>query len=110
MTSHGDLKTMNGNAMLTPTSFLCARIFAAGQWSFLGLDQKRKWYSAHVDRPQGEWDRVAELMMIKLRESGHPVFRATSHCPEERSKAKEVDNYQYTSVLTGKLLKLFFTQ
>ena len=22
MTSHGDLKTMNGNAMLTPTSFL----------------------------------------------------------------------------------------
>ena len=29
-------------------------------------------------KPQGEWDRVAELMMIKFRESGHPVFRATS--------------------------------
>ena len=25
-----------------------------------------------------EWDRVAELMMIKFGESGHPVFRATS--------------------------------
>ena len=30
------------------------------------------------ERPQGEWDRVAELMMIKFRESGHSVFRATS--------------------------------
>ena len=32
------------------------------------------------------------------------------HCPEERSKAKEVDNYQYTSVLMEKRLKLFFAQ
>ena len=30
------------------------------------------------ERPQGEWDRVAESMMNKFRESGHPVFRATS--------------------------------
>ena len=30
------------------------------------------------ERPQGEWDRVGELMMIKFGESGHPVFRATS--------------------------------
>ena len=30
-------------------------------------------------KDQGEnWDRVPELMMIKFRESGHPVFRATS--------------------------------
>ena len=35
-------------------------------------------YSSYVDRPQEEWDRVAELMMIKFGESGHPVFRATS--------------------------------
>ena len=32
----------------------------------------------YIDRPQGEWDRVAELMMIKFSESGHPVFRSTS--------------------------------
>ena len=32
------------------------------------------------------------------------------HCPEERSKAKEVKNYQYTSALMGKRLKLFFAQ
>ena len=29
-------------------------------------------------KPQGEMDRVAELMMLKFGESGHPVFRATS--------------------------------
>ena len=32
----------------------------------------------YYDRPQREWDRVAESMMIKFSESGHPVFRATS--------------------------------
>ena len=46
-------------------------------WSFLGPGSEKKWYSTYIDRPQGEWDRVAE-MMIKFRESGHPVFRATS--------------------------------
>ena len=30
------------------------------------------------------------------------------HCPEERSKAKEVENYRYTSVPLGTRLKLFF--
>ena len=79
MTSYGDLKTMNGKAMLTRTSFCVhARRFPAGRWSFLGPGSEKKWYSSYVDRPQGEWDRVAKLMMIKFGESGHPVFRATS--------------------------------
>ena len=51
---------------------------------------------------------VAELMMIKLRESGHTQFSEPRvHWPEERSKAKEVENYQYTSALMRELLKLF---
>ena len=50
----------------------------AGRWSFTGPGSETKWYSTYKERPQGEWDRVAELMMIKFRESGHPVFRATS--------------------------------
>ena len=29
-------------------------------------------------------------------------------CPEARLKAREVDNYQYTSALMGERLKLFF--
>ena len=29
-------------------------------------------------KPQGEWNRVAELMMSHFEESGHPVFRCSS--------------------------------
>ena len=55
-----------------------ARRFSPGRWSFLGLGSDKKWYSTHESKPQGEWDRVAEPMMIQFSESGHPVFRATS--------------------------------
>ena len=48
---------------------------------------------------------VAALMMINIGESGPRV-----HCPEERSKAKEVDNVQYTSVLMRIRMKMFFAQ
>ena len=57
---------------------LFAKRFPAGRWSFLGPGSETKWYSTCNERPQGEWDRVAQLMMIRFRESGHPVFRATS--------------------------------
>ena len=66
------------------------------------------WYSADKERPEGKWDRVAELMMINFGQSGHPVFRV--RCLEERSKAKEVDNYLHTSVPMVIRLKLFFAQ
>ena len=56
---------------------LFAKKFPAGRWSFLGPGSEKKWYSIYIDTPRGEWDRVAELMMIKFGESGHPVFRAT---------------------------------
>ena len=41
------------------------------------LDQ-RKSYSTSEDSPQGEWDRIAEKMMVTLGVSKHQVFRATS--------------------------------
>ena len=53
---------------------ICARRFPAGRWSFLGSGSEKKWYSTYDSRPQGEWDSVAELMMIKFGKSGHPVF------------------------------------
>ena len=55
-----------------------ARRFSPGRWSFLGPGSEKKWYSTCDSNPQGEWDRVAELMLLKFGESGHPVFRATS--------------------------------
>ena len=57
---------------------LCAKRFSAGQWSFLGPGSEKKWYSTNEDSPQGEWDRIAEQMMLTFAESKHPVFRATS--------------------------------
>ena len=57
---------------------LYVKRFGAGQWSFLGPGSEKKWYSISEDSPQGEWDKMAEKMMVTLAESGHPVFRATS--------------------------------
>ena len=65
-----------------------AKRFPAGRWSFLGPGSEKKWYSTYNERPRGEWDRVAELMMIKFRESGHPVFRATSPLSRGTPKSK----------------------
>ena len=55
-----------------------ARRFPPGRWSFSGPGSEKKWYSTYDSRQQGEWARVAELMVVKFGESGHPVFRATS--------------------------------
>ena len=57
---------------------LYAKRFSAGQWSFLGPGSEKKWYSTHGSKPQGEWDRVAEQMMLTFSESKHPVFRSAS--------------------------------
>ena len=40
------------------------------------------------DSPQGEWDKMAELMMLNFAESGHPVFRATTPLSSGRLKGK----------------------
>ena len=61
----------------TPVS-LFAKRFPAGRWSFFGPGSETKWYSTCKERPGGELDKVAELMMIKFAESRHPVFRSTS--------------------------------
>ena len=65
-----------------------ARRFSPGRWSFLGPGSEKKWYSAHESKPQGEWKRVSELMMLKFSESGHPVFRSTSPLSRGTLKSK----------------------
>ena len=53
----------------------------------LGPGCEKKWCGTHVNKPNGEWNRVAENMMIHFAESGHPVFfQATS--PLERGELK----------------------
>ena len=68
--------------------FQIAKRFAGGRSSFLGPGPETKWYSTNKERPGGKWDRVAELMMIKFGESGHPVFRATSPFSRGTLKSK----------------------
>ena len=55
-----------------------ANRFPFGCWSYLGLGCEKKWYGTHVNKPNGEWNRVAEIMMINFAESRHPIFQATS--------------------------------
>ena len=53
------------------------RKFTQGHWSFLGPGSEKKWYGTHENRPNGECDDVADIMMINFSESGHPVFRGS---------------------------------
>ena len=57
---------------------------------FLGLGSEKKWNGTYSDKPDGDWDTTAELMMLNFADSGHPVFRATSALErvELRSKGK----------------------
>ena len=43
-----------------------------------GPGSAKKWYGTHASKPDGQWDEVAENMMINFAESGHPIFRASS--------------------------------
>ena len=65
-----------------------AKRFGAGQWSFLGPGSEKKWYSISADSPQGEWDTMAEKMMLEFAESRHPIFRATSPLSRGQLKSK----------------------
>ena len=63
---------------------ICAKRFSPGRWSFLGPGSEKKWYSTYDSKPH----RVAELMMIKFSDSGHPVFRARSPLSRGTLKSK----------------------
>ena len=67
---------------------LFAKRFGTGQWSFIGPGSEKKWYSVSEDSPQGEWDNMAERMMLEFAESGHPIFRAASPLSRGRLKSK----------------------
>ena len=87
-TSHGDQKTVKKMRVKCSTRFsFCKKI-----WSrtivISSVLVRRKRSSVSEDRPQGEWDKMAEKMMLTLAESGHPVFRATSPLSRSQLKSK----------------------
>ena len=74
------------------------------------LDQKQSGIPPILERPGGEWDKVAELMMINFGESGHPVFRATSPLSRGTLKSKGGGKLSIHFCADGIRLKLFFAQ
>ena len=64
-----------------------AKIFGIGQWSFIGPGSEKMWYLSD-NSPQGEWDHVAEDMLLKFAESGHPIFCATTPLSRGQLKRK----------------------
>ena len=54
----------------------------------LGPGSEKNWYSISEDSPQGEWEKMAEKMMLEFAESRHPVFRATSPLSRGQLKSK----------------------
>ena len=89
---------------------LFAKRFPAERWSFLGPGSETKWFSTYIDESRGEWYRVAELLMIKFNESGHPVFRATSPLSRGTLKSKGGGKLSIRFCADGIRLKLFFAQ
>ena len=55
---------------------------------FLGPESEKKGYGICFDKPDGDWDTIAERKMLNFAESGHPVFRATSALERGESKSK----------------------
>ena len=86
---------------------LYARRFGIGQWSFIGPGSEKKWYSISDDSPQGEWDNIAERMLVEFAEADVQCSVLQVHCPEVNSKAKAMENCRYTMQPIWERLRLF---
>ena len=71
--SQDNKKECESNAKLV--SFYAKR-FGAGQWSFLAPGSEKSGLLSVEISPQGEWDKIAERMMLTFAGSTHPLFRS----------------------------------
>ena len=89
---------------------ICAKRFSSGRWSFLGPDQTKNGFlfmkanhkKIGTESQSWWWSNSAKADS----QSSDPRV----HNPVECSKAKVVENYQYTSALMRRRLKQFFAQ
>ena len=84
------------------------RTWAEKKWYSISedsLDQRKIGTLVSEDSPQGEWDKIAEKMILTFAE-GEPRV----HSPEECLRAKVVENCQYTIAPTRERFTLFFAQ
>ena len=81
--------------------------FPKGHWSLLGPGNEEQWYGTHTHKPNCSWNGSAEMMMLHLRVSGHPIFRATSALDRGFLKSKgggQLSIHYNGDSTTGKLL------
>ena len=78
-------KECESNAQLVS---LYTKRFRIGQWSFSWSWFREEVYSISEDSPQGEWNKMAEKMMLEFAESGHPIFRPASPLSRGQLKSK----------------------
>ena len=106
--SKDNKKECKSNAQLAS---LFAERFGAGQWLFLGPESEKKSCSISEDSPQGEWDKMAEKMMVTLRqESGQPVFRVTNRLSRGVLESKIVGIHHCADTGNLKIEIFFFAQ
>ena len=78
-----------------------------GRIIFMSMFNNISWWSEDNEQ---ECESDADPVSIYARRFPPGRWSSRVHCPEERLKTKEVENYQYTSALMGERLKLFFGQ
>ena len=74
---------------------LYAKRFGAGRWSFLGPGSEKKWYSISGDSPQGEWDRIAEQMLLtfcRKHTPGIPIHESIIQRSAEKQRQWKIVN------------------
>ena len=72
---------------------ICKKIL--GHWSFLGPGSEKKRCGSNTYQPKGEWEDVAEHMLLNFSESGPPVFRGTSALERGTLKSKGGGNLSF---------------
>ena len=111
MTSYGELQTMKRNVLLTPR--LCLYLqkdFQQDAGHSSDLDQNRSGILlTSIDHEENGTESL-NWWWSNSEKADTQFSEPRVHCPEERSKANEVENYRYTSVPMETRLKLFFAQ
>ena len=79
---------------------LYAKRFGKGQWSFIGPGSEKKWYCISEDSPQGEWDNMAERMLLEFRRkwtSNFPCCKSIVQKSTQKQRTwKTVDSFGAT--------------
>ena len=85
-----------------------AKKFGIGQWSFIGPGSEKKRYSGDENSPQGAWITSRTKCCWNSQKADILFSVQRLHCPGDNSRAKDIENCQYTSLQIIQQLKQFF--